>query len=251
MLMRGICMTVQLFDSIKYIQNMWSIYLVQNEQSFFNINDYKIYPAAYSSACWRGYVAQFCISTAGQLFLHRLSTNNDSLLSDTSKTGFAKKHNLFSPKINGKQAIDTFINETKEYSAHIVSGGPLFYNSLNLATDYTGSIIIVRGKLFSEINNGMFIGFLSCASFKFVSELIFIKGKLSDVNELSETAALMRKTINPFYKKHILINEDCFSENWIERNRLIFREYKKLWPQWIIKKQNLLLKKIKNINNYN
>ena len=104
-------------------------------------------PEAPHTGCWKGFVVQFSLRD-GQLFLDTLWVNDKN-----------KRY----PRINGKKARLCW----REREFHV-------YPRLNLKLDYTGSVLVGRGRL-EDAEERAFVG---AAFYEDVWKLTFSHGKL-------------------------------------------------------------------------
>jgi len=168
-------MSGQVDDKFIFNKSEYSVSAIEFPENFLDIYSLGIKPIEFDTGCWRGYVATFAINKEN-LVLKKLYTNNGNDIKNE-----IIEINKKLPKINiPKGLCDEYKNTWKEYT----------YNNINLNILYTGSIIITKGFIWDRY---VHMGFQSPISFEVVIQLTFNKGKLSNINDLSETAKKIRE----------------------------------------------------------
>jgi hypothetical protein len=187
-------MTAQIHDSFIFKDQEYSIVGV-NGQGLFDPVQYGLNPLGLCSACWRGYLCQYSLKE-NLLHLNWLRINIGSSNSNNSDV---KEW----PVING-------VHPTKPPEDY-----PIFdsiYQNLNLPIKFSGGILLGNGFI-SELYVHM--GFHPAWKFQTVHELIFKKGTVQEIREVSQRVAEIRKkmlTNSPAWE----VNADSHQlEEWI------------------------------------
>ena len=143
---------------------------------FFNIQQIGINPEEESSACWRGYVAEFSIYD-NNLILKNLNTNNSN-------------GNALPVEVNGVmpdvEIPDGLVEGYREWRNW-------HYRDVHLIIPYSGSILITDEFIRKRY---IHMGFQSPLSYRKVIELSFDNGNFIEKRDLSKIFAKLRKIIN-------------------------------------------------------
>jgi hypothetical protein len=170
-------MTAQIDDKFIYKGKSYSVSAVENPDKFFDFQYLGIAPEAESTACWRGYVAEFSIDEK-QLVLKNLSTNNGNGKSPI-------------PVINGTEPL---IVKPKGLVHEYSAWRNLLYKNVNLPLHYSGAVLITDQFIEERY---VHMGFQSPLSYEVVIELIFDNGIFNEENNLSNIAAVKRDNEQP------------------------------------------------------
>lgn len=158
-------MTAQIPDTYTYKRRKYDIIAMSRDINF-NPRKFGLNPVAMSSACWRGYVCGYKITTKG-IFLDKLNisiTNNPV------------------PEINGVKPQSSGCDDTFRG----------VYKGLNLPIKYTGSIIL--GRKFID-RYYIHMGFQRAHAYEEVIEIVFVRGRVVRTIDHSNIAAEIRKQI--------------------------------------------------------
>lgn len=166
-------MTAQIEDTFIHKRKSYSISAIQTPSDFFNIQKIGIDPEGTSTACWRGYVAEFSIHE-DKLVLKNLDTNN------SNGKAFPIAINGVMPEIEKSEGLVEAYKEHREWH----------YKNVNLILPYTGGILITDKFI---RNRYIHMGFQSPLSYEVVIELYFENGVLIKEKDLSEEFAVLRK----------------------------------------------------------
>lgn len=161
-------MTAQINDKFIFNGHSYDISAIQLPCEFFCIEKLGIFPTEKTTACWRGYVAEFAI-LENRLVLKDLTTNNG-------------KRDVEPVVLNG---ISPFIIGSEKYQ-------DWYYENINLEISYSGAILITDGFLREYY---VHMGFQSPFSYTKVVELIFEHGLLISTNDLSDVATKFREEV--------------------------------------------------------
>jgi hypothetical protein len=170
-------MTAQINDKFIYKKRSYNISAIKDPETFFVIHNLGLEPEAKSTACWRGYVAEFAVSE-NQLVLKNLSTNNGNGKSPI-------------PTINGTEPLIVKPEGlVPEYSKWL----ELLYKNVNLELHYSGAALLTD-KFISD--RYIHMGFQSPLSYEVVIELTFENGILQEKKDLSSVVAAKRNNMTP------------------------------------------------------
>ena len=153
----------------------------------FDVSSLGLEPATISSACWRGYICQYGIQR-DRLVLEELSVGLDEP----------------GPEINGVKPVPS-----TERASHRIS----VYKGLNLPIEFTGGIL-VGDEFIRELYVHM--GFHPAWKFRTVFELLFEKGKVLEVGDISDKMEKLRREM---VKRPLRPKPDGGDENigsWID-----------------------------------
>lgn len=167
-------MTMQANDRFVYDDKSYSISAIQFPKLFFDIHKIGIYPGATSSACWRGYVATFCLHE-NFLVLKALDTNNNNGRSVPVAI------NGIMPKVVKEDGLIDKYKNSREWH----------YCDVNLKIPYSGNILITDDFIHARY---VHMGFQSPISYRKVIELSFNDGELVDTKDISDLVAQIRET---------------------------------------------------------
>ncbi|MGI6162242.1 MAG: hypothetical protein ACOYJD_09535 [Christensenellales bacterium] len=207
-------MTAQSSDVFNYKKHSYELSAIENPDKFFDFSALGFNnPSVFSTDCYRGYIATFHINKEGKLALQHLDTSDSNLIVYMS-VGEAEKQKIKDriPRVNAKYPIFVHSSESpyskvdpkgrcsiyKDKDGNRKLRGYIhhsnaFYQDIDLLLDYTGSIIICAGFIFSLY---VHMGFHEPFKYKRVIKLDFNRGTLTDETDLSAKASLWRKSID-------------------------------------------------------
>ncbi len=177
-------MTGQIADQFSYKEDNYDLIGLKGS-NLFNPEEYGVFPIMASTACYRGFVAEYNI-TDKQLILNSLMLrSNEEKLNE----------------INGVAA-------KKEEKVMMFN---FLYEDLNLPIKFTGFILL--GK---DFINEMYVhmGYQRPIAYKIVIEFQFKEGELVTINDFSEIIEKLRNE-DPY--KDANPNYDESAKDWIER----------------------------------
>lgn len=190
-------MTAQIHDSFLFKDQEYSIVGV-NGQGLFCPMDYGLDPLGLCSACWRGFLCQYFLKN-GRLYLNWLRINR----SYDAQTA---------PVVNGVHPE----SPPEDY--------PIFdtyYKNLNLEIMFSGGMLLGTGFI-HELYAHM--GFHPAWKFETVYELIFNKGIVEEIWDVSEKVTKIRNGMLEKSSDQKNINDDETLMNWIKSTfRLDYR----------------------------
>lgn len=156
-------MTAQVHDSLQHCGEQHVLLACSDGQPFYPV-DAGYRPFMKSTACWRGYIAQYQV-VDGQLQLHDLSLNHRPRVVPGPRR-------LEPPSLNGVQAI-------REDEMFFCGWG---FSNANLPLGYTGGVVIGRDFV-DDLSTHR--GFDPVWEYRRVQELVFDKGRLVETNDAS------------------------------------------------------------------
>ena len=167
-------MTAQFNDIFLYEENEYNISAIEFPGRFFSIKRLGITPMSPHSACWRGYVATFSVYK-DKLVLKALDTNNSNGKAQPVAI------NGVMPEVIQKKTSNKDFGEWRDW----------YYRDVNRIIRYTGRVAITDGFIHERY---IHMRFQSPLSYRKVLELTFDKGRLTEVNDLSDFVAKLRET---------------------------------------------------------
>ncbi len=168
-------MTAQMSNAFRLYGDAYSLVATSNGD-FFDISIFDIPVWPVSTACIRGYVAEFAVSD-GRLVLDNLFVSPMSINLDTKNLEFVD-----GPMINGVKPVAPPPEDRSSFTNH--------YHGLNVHLEYTGGILIARGfiqKLY------LHLGYQPARCYHEVRELIFENGALANEYDRSDPIAEIRE----------------------------------------------------------
>ncbi len=179
-------MTHQIHDVVHYQGDSYILGELAGG-TLFSPQDFGLFPVASSTACWRGFRAEYNV-LCGCLCLHSLNINHQSVDRDVEfesyeeMQGFTQRqrHADIPPLINGKAA---------EYQQNGLVGS-WHYHNLDLHLNFTGSIEMVDGSIRSSAHYG---GYPQTGLFDKVIRASFRTGYLESVQDITAELASKRR----------------------------------------------------------
>lgn len=190
-------MTAQFHDTILFNEKVFSIVGV-NGTGLFTPASIGVMPFPTITACWRGYVCHYKI-TSNKLFLNELQL---SLGLDELTEGERKFVPQSGPEING----------VKPHKSGIFNNN---YEGLSLEIPFTGGILAGHGFL-QELYIHM--GFHPAWKYQTVFELLFEDGDTREIRDVSKGIEQIRKKMRAApLKPDIRQSSKQEVEEWIEK----------------------------------
>ena len=187
-------MTTQMSDAFYYEGKPYYVSAIEHPDEFFDIKQFGLTLGFASSACWRGYIAEFAIRS-NTLVLLNLHVNQPPDRDDRVE-------------ING--ILPGTIKKRKRNSIFADCLDSHYYD-VNLALPYTGKTIITSENV-AKLHVNM--GFQSVLCFKNVIELCFENGVFVGSEDISKEVANLRSLRESKTKEKPLDSrqwvEDCF-----------------------------------------
>jgi hypothetical protein len=163
-------MTAQIGDKFNFNGENYSI-VAMSTPLRFNPRKYGIIPNSVCTACWAGYWCVYNVTDEG-IFLNELYVNS-----------FDDSY----PEIEGISPEKDIDGESDLlYMGHHV------YKNLNIKMNFSGKLLVGNGFISKYY---IHMGFQRAWAYEVLTELVFDKGNLTEINDHSEMAASLRESI--------------------------------------------------------
>lgn len=189
-------MTTQISDGVIYGGRKF-VLCGCNGPELFDPAQYDLVPAAPSTACYRGWMADF-------------SVNEILVLKDLFVF-----HDAGMPVLN-RRPNGPLINSIAPIEPNSWCGFNCLYQDVNLSSSFTGGLLIADGFI---KQSGVGMGFHKFWKFETVLELIFENGYLRNVADRSQVAQTIRQNhLVTDILGHKNVNDDQAVAKWIEQS---------------------------------
>lgn len=176
-------MTAQMQDTVVYLGSQFDLAGI-NGTGLFVPQTYGLLPHASCTACWRGYLCEYCVQD-GALLLMDLYVNNARKRKDGSYERCSP------PPIAGKAALQSREHEPGT-SFSLENYFWFFYKELGLPIQFAGSMLLAQDFI-RELYVHM--GFHPAWKYKTVHELVFENGQLVGAADLSSRMEEVRQNL--------------------------------------------------------
>ncbi|WP_426341355.1 hypothetical protein ACN9MZ_06220 [Pseudoduganella sp. S-14] len=189
-------MTTQVADGVIYDGRKF-VLCGRNGPELFDPTIYGLVPAAPSTACYRGWMADFAVNDF--LMLKDLFIFHDAGL----------------PVLN-RSPNGPLVNSIAPVDPNSWCGFNCLYQDVNLTTPFTGGLLIADGFI---KQGGVNMGFHRFWEYEIVLELIFESGHLQSVEDKSAVARTVRQNhLGTDILGHKNITDDTATKDWIEHS---------------------------------